>query len=747
MRFIMLPGTHSKDFAMVTPRLLISLLPFLTISITAQQISSITYTPTFNNIGIDVTLSAAPAAGSTISASFSSIKGAQTWRDCHPLAQTATNRFSGSIFGLEAGIRYLVRIRTSFTASERIDTVATRADAFPSSAGTVYHVAKNGSDANSGTSVSQALASLAKALSLAQAGATILLHEGHYHESITIPRSGTQTNPICIRNAPGETVVLDGRDTAFKPSWTLYNQTANIYRTACTKRPRFAYLNGQHLFCSPSLNDLVSNTWKMPSGYFCDGQWMYIRLPHTGVPVTTDTVAIPAFTTGITCTGRQYIQLRGLEICYYGLGEYSRGIYLDGSSNNLIDSCFFHHSGIGVAFKRASNTNTIQNCRFTESPIDTWTWSAVKEGTGYYEAGGVVVYGSSTVNSGNVIRNNHFFHMFDGSHLFSEDDAGPTLNLDFYNNVVEYINDDCIETDGAGTNCRIYNNTFRSFLTGVSVAPAAIGPTWIIRNLFTGWETHDGYVGYPVKFNVDSDLGTYWVYMYHNTCYTSAAGQPGFLFKDYSDWHNVISRNNIFTGTDYALQSRSTQNPVDFDYDALYTSASGRFIDWANSKYTTLAAFSGATGQEKHAITGNPTFINTQSGDFRLQESSPLIDKGVFIPNINDHFTGNGPDIGKYEAGSSAIKVKRKHHLPAICIIKQGNPGCGIVLFQIIGLQSTEKCDIRIFSLDGKCVFSSVIPYHSNSITVPIGILPAGIFCVSIDNSTTRYRDLFSIVR
>ena len=73
--------------------------------------------------------------------------------------------------------------------------------------------------------------------------------------------------------------------------------------------------------------------------------------------------------------------------------------------------------------------------------------------------------------------------MFDGSHLYSDDDDGPTSNLDFCNNVVENVNDDCIETDGAGINCCIYNNTFRKFLAGVSVAPAAIGLTWIIRNL------------------------------------------------------------------------------------------------------------------------------------------------------------------------------------------------------------------------------------------------------------------------
>jgi len=101
---------------------------------------------------------------------------------------------------------------------------------------------------------------------------------------------------------------------------------------------------------------------------------------------------------------------------------------------------------------------------------------------------------------------------------------------------------------------------FRKFLTGVSVAPAAGGPTYIFRNLFTGWETHGEYVGYPIKFNVDSPLPIDWVYIYHNTCYTSVSGQPGFLFKDYSNWNNIISRNNIFAGTDMRWKAGRTKS-------------------------------------------------------------------------------------------------------------------------------------------------------------------------------------------
>ena len=437
---------------------------------------------------------------------------------------------------------------------------------------------------------------------------------------------------------------------------------------------------------------------------------MYVRFPHTGAPDESDTVSIPQYTTAITCTGKQYLQVRGLGARYYGLDDYSRGIYFDGAAYCLVDSCFLHHSAIGVALKRACLFNTVQNCRFTESPIDTWNWSAVKEGTGYYEAGGVVVYGSSSANTGNVIRRNIFSHMFDGSHLYSDDETGPTSNMDFHDNIVEFANDDCIETDGAGTNCRIYNNIFRSFLTGVSVAPAAGGPTYIMRNLFTAWETHGGYVGYPVKFNVSSSLTTDWVYLYHNTCYTAVSGQPGFWFKEYSNWNNIVSRNNIYAGSDYALESSSSQNPVDFDYDDLYTSASGKLITWSGARYATVADFSAATGQETHGLSNAPGFLSVGANDFTLASTSPLIDKGAVIPGINDGYLGSAPDMGRYERGAAAVKADNSSFRAPSALIAVIDPANHRVIFKTSAIRSGFNiATISVYSLHGAVVFSTTV--------------------------------------
>jgi hypothetical protein len=580
------------------------------------------------------------------------------FREVHSLSRLASTRFAGSAFGLEAGKGYDFKLTSAAFAADQFLTVTTRADVFPVPSGATYHVSpSNGNDANSGTSSNQAFRTLGKALSVATAGSRVLLYSGVYYEGdLDAPRSGTAVAPIVIENAPGTKPVLNGADNNFAPIWTLYDAANHVYRTPWTGTPENAYLNGGQFFHYLVLADLLSLTWNQPGGYHVDGSFFYARFPGD-TPPGTNVVTVPAHTTGITLNGRSFIQIRGLEFCYFGRDEFHRGVYIDGGASNLIDRCFFHHNGVGVAFKRAANFNTVQHCTFTEWPVVTWTWSAVKEGGGDYEAGGIVVYGSAQTNRGNVIRFCTFTNLFDGSHLYSDDAAGPTENMDFHNNVIDGCGDDGIETDGAGSNCRIYFNRFHNFLTGVSVAPCAIGPTYIFRNTLSGWHTADGFEGYPFKFNVSSSLPIEWVYLYHNSCFTDVAGQDGFLFKQYSKWTNVISRNNIFSGTAYALDNWDTPNPASLDYDDLYTTRSNQRFAWGSARYDTIAAFAAGTGQETHGLSVPPGFVNSAGRDFYLNGNSGLIDRGVVIPGVNDMFMDTGPDIGVFEFGARADDI------------------------------------------------------------------------------------------
>jgi hypothetical protein len=612
----------------------------------AQEIS---WTPTFENIGVEVVFPSATPENAMIDVEVRAMATGAAFRRAHPLSRIGSTRFAGSLFGLPSGAVYTVRLNSKEMGFTREFRVHTRSDSFAEALAATLHVSPvNGHDANSGT-VELPLATLRRALSLATPGTKIVLHGGFYREGdLVVWNSGNAGAPILIENAPGETPILDGTDIGFSPEWELFDGDHQVYRTACAAQPDNAYLDGEHLFRYVELADLLARRWSQPAGFYVDGTHLYARFPMEAAPDGHE-VTIPRFTTALSFEGSSHWQIRGVRFQYYGFGTFHRGVYLDGADHVLIDQCEFRNNVVGVGLKRAADFNTVQNCRFSDAPMATWNWHAVKSGGVAYEGGGVVVYSSNEPNRGNVIRDNRFENMFDGASLYSSSLTGPTRDLDFYGNTVSNVVDDAVETDGGGINGRIYRNTFEHFLTGISVAPAFLGPTYITRNILRGWRSTAEFTGYPIKLNVTTSFQTQFVYLYHNTCYTDVPGQNGFLFKNYSNWVNVVSRNNIYVGTDYALESQSSPNPVDFNFDNLTSTHASRFVRWLGVGYSTLNAFSEAVGQEKRGFSVDPLFSDAVGGDFSLRAESPLVDAALRIPGVNDDFVGAGPDVGAVE--------------------------------------------------------------------------------------------------
>lgn len=648
-------------------------------SVQAQVIRAV---PTYHNLGLYVDFASAPPPGTSISLAIQEEGGNGGYREIHPLSRIATNRFAGSAFGLKPDTAYAVRLGSAAFSSNRVVHVRTRAERLPEANRGVYHVAPNGEDANDGRSQATAFRTLRHSLEVVLAGEKILLHGGRYNEGDIEVYPGsdgqaaaTPDQPIIIESAPGEAAILDGSDLEFRPQWELFDAAHGVYRTRTDRQPYHAYLNGGHLYHFGALDYLRTNRWGQMTGYFVDGTNLYVRLPD-GAPIGTNRISIPRFTFAFLLAVSHY-QVRNLEIGFYGYDRDPAAIVLDNASSNVIERCEFHHTGTGISIRHDSIHNTLQQCSFNEWPVDTMMWDAIKQGEPFgsepYETGGVVISGDHNQYYGNVIRSNRFEHLFDGAHLFSDDAAAPTEDLDFHDNLVLNCGDDGVETDGVGSNCRIYGNTFSNFLTGISVAPAALGPTYIFRNTLQRWrsvpsvEGEQGeFHGYPIKLNhqMREDPWTSWVYLYHNTCCTDGPNLDGFLFNYYWwYWTNIVSRNNIFAGTSYALRNVNEQCPVDFDYDNLFTTNQARFAQWFNTEYASLAALAQATGQERHGLAVDPRFIAT--GDVRLRSDSPLIDRGVRIPGINDDFSGIAPDIGAFEATAAprALAISRANGL------------------------------------------------------------------------------------
>jgi len=89
------------------------------------------------------------------------------------------------------------------------------------------------------------------------------------------------------------------------------------------------------------------------------------------------------------------------------------------------------------------------------------------------------------------------------------------------------------------------------------------------------------------------------------------------------------------------------------DYDGLWRSGSDYLVRWdglANPRPATLADYTAATRQEAHGISAAPGFISPDTADFTLGAASPLVDRGLYIPGINDGYQGAAPDIGAIES-------------------------------------------------------------------------------------------------
>ncbi len=566
-----------------------------------------------------------------------------------PLSRVSNTRFTGSLFWLEPGVTYEVRVTFSDPDGGPLDgasvtgSAATRAEVTIPTPNNSYIVSANGS----GTSCTQAApCSLHEGISQAQPGDEVLLRNGVYYQGeISLPRSGLADAPIIIKSAPGESAILDGGDPA---TFTWTAQGGGVYLATVNRaNTHLVTANGQRLYPYQSLSDLQNLSWGIP-GFYADGTNVYVRLAGDANP-NSAAMLVSRYQYAFFIE-QDYIYLLNLGFRHYGQGGYPKALYLNNANNILVQNCTFALNDLGIGLKRASGRNVIQDNEFYDTTY-TWPWDAVKNGSSL-ETGGVRFY-SPTTGRGNIIRRNTFHDYFDGFGVCPASTDGAQSNeTDVYQNLVYNIGDDGLETDGECSNVRIWGNTFHDVLVGISMAPVYTGPAYAIRNLIyrTG-QGNSSYSGYPFKFN--SGYGKSGpMYLFHNTADAVLPGNNGFYIKSPGSWDTIYARNNIWAGTDYALNNYNETQPIDFDYDNLYTSNPAEFVYWgsgANRHMHNLPTFQSLTGQELHGFNVESDFENAANGNYRLSAGNVLIDAGLVIPGINDGYRGYAPDIGAFE--------------------------------------------------------------------------------------------------
>jgi hypothetical protein len=317
----------------------------------------------------------------------------------------------------------------------------------------------------------------------------------------------------------------------------------------------------------------------------------------------------------------------------------------------------------------------IQRNRFHDPRTDTNNWSEqrVKYNT-FHPRGPQAIYLIDTAGQ-LVIRYNDFFS--DNDHRYNDVVAGdanfswrgfPNRDSDIYANTISHCWDDGIEAEGGNCNVRIWGNYLTQCFTGIATAAASVGPIYIWRNVYDISSRSEA-PNDTVEHGPFAKLGDNYPrfgggrrYYFHNTLLqqppppgsTRTQGAGGALSGGTTErpMVDVVSRNNLWhlnraDRTPYSSGHPATRDN-DIDYD-LTSGASPRL-------YGTTNRFG------PHMIKGTPKYLSGNGaasgagGRYALDRSSPGYDAGEVLPNFNDGFRGEGPDVGAHEAGTPRME-------------------------------------------------------------------------------------------
>jgi hypothetical protein len=703
-------------------------------SASAPRVANLELYGTFNSMGVIVTLDTSddPDRDAISNLEYRLI-GESIYQKGFPLKRVADNRFVGSLFWLEPGSIYDVRVSFSDPDHDPIHGVvltgssSTRTEITIPLASHTYYVSMNGS----GTGCSLASpCQLEEGLNQAQPGEEVVLRAGIYYQGdLSMPRSGATGAPIVIRSYTGEAAILDGADPAI---FTWASEGGGIYHTTTNVADSYLVLaNGERLLPYRSMAYLQNLPWGIP-GFYVDGIDLYVHLAEDADP-NHAAMIVSRFSSAFTIE-QNYIYFLNLTFQHFGAGDYPKALYFFNASDNLIQGCIFAMNNLGIGIKYDSHRNVIQDNLFYDA-IFSWPWDAFYTGEVPYGGGGIRFYSPSD-GRGTVIRDNTFHDFFDGFGACPEQTIAITNETDVYNNLVYNSGDDGMETDGRCSNVRIWGNTFHDVLMGISLAPVYDGPVYAIRNLIyrTG-AGNNNYSGSAFKFNSGYDQSGP-IYLFHNTGDASLTDplSSGLDIKSPGSWTMITARNNIWSGTDYAISNANPEQPIDLEYDDLYTTRPGELAWWsdlADRHLNTLLELQTATGQELHGLNALPGFTDAPSGDYSLADNSELIDAGLVIPGINDDYLGSAPDIGAFEYEGYGFSLSAIPNKQAI------QPG-GTAVYTV-SLQSrggyTDTVQLTVSNLSPDLIVSldadQAVPPAQVALTITdnhVPPLPAGLF-------------------
>jgi len=283
-------------------------------------------------------------------------------------------------------------------------------------------------------------------------------------------------------------------------------------------------------------------------------------------------------------------------------------------------------------------------------------------------------YAIKVYGQGHVVAYNYVAHWHDGIDIatYGVPDGAPNdipdrvpLAIDFYNNDIFNMGDNCFETDGGARNIRVFQNRcFNSASGALSVQPVFGGPVYFYQNLV--YNTPTGSLKY-----IEGSSG---IYTYNNTII--GEGRAGPASNEYFRNNLILAQGAmqpVFAITTYTNYTNSDYNGFrpnpdaadSFEWNSPPFETAADFAKPPTARhFKSLSDYTEATGQDKHSVlldydafvrvpkpdmTDPQRVYKVEDYDFRLKPGSAAVDAGVSLPNITDGFTGKAPDLGAYE--------------------------------------------------------------------------------------------------
>ena len=375
-----------------------------------------------------------------------------------------------------------------------------------------------------------------------------------------------------------------------------------------------------------------------------------------------------------------------------------------GASGFVLKNCKLTNIGRGVQADWSGSKNfyiadNVFIGRHDPDRMMGWNGSFWSKLPGYPEFIGseyaVKVYGQ-----GHVVAYNYVAHFHDAIDVatYGSPDGTPDqdeirdrvpVSIDFYNNDMTNMGDNCMEADGGAHNIRIFRNRCANTAAGaLGAQPIMGGPAYFYQNIVYNTPT-----GRAMSF-VATSSG---LLCYQNTFVGGAmGGGPA---------SNQHFRNNLVLGADANVPVFSVSTYTNYatsDYNGfrpnagveesfIWAAPPGEVVaDFQNApaprRFRTLKEFSDGTHLDQHSIqvdygmfvnvpmpnnkTDPQRIYDAASLDFRPRPGSPIVDAGIALPNINDNYTGKAPDLGALEADQPV-----PHYGPRTAISQEARSG------------------------------------------------------------------------